>query len=234
MKRILDWLDQSVDNLAKWLNDHISGQHPLAVAGGVMSGTDHRARLPRDRRIGLNIMAMAEKEHKVKKGETVKDIAKKYGIKDWKKELWERQSKKFLKDHPDPDKIEVGDVLVIPEPQAAGVGEHANKGNKDCGFWALCFMSGYPCTRCGGDNGFDGKAIKCPSGTKQGWRWEKCCTDPGGTARSLQFWDCCSEKEKECGGTFCKKYDPNIDWCQGYGEYHCTAVLHLPDKDKTC
>jgi hypothetical protein len=237
MKRFVDWLDQSVDNLAKWLNDNISGQHLLAVAGGVISGVDPAPRLPWDRRIGPNILLMAEKSHQVKKGETVIGIAKKYGIKDWRKDLWDKQSKKFLKDHPDPNLIYVGDVLVIPESEAAGVGKYADKGNTNCNFWALCYMSGYPCTRCGGDNGFDGKALKCPSGTKQGHFWQKCCKDPGGTARYLQFYDCCSKGAASlCGSDskMCANYDLNVDWCTGVGAYNCTAILHSPDKDRVC
>jgi hypothetical protein len=64
---------------------------------------------------------MPDQIHTVKKGETVSGIAKKYGIKDWKKDLWDKQDKKFLKAHPKgPDLIFPGDKMVIPAGGGGG------------------------------------------------------------------------------------------------------------------
>ena len=60
-------------------------------------------------------MAPATKQkHKVVKKETLTGIAKKYGHKDWKK-IWEAPDNKALaKKRKAPEKIEPGDILIIP------------------------------------------------------------------------------------------------------------------------
>lgn len=59
--------------------------------------------------------AVATKQtHKVKKGETLIGIAKKYGHKDWKA-IWKApENKSIASKRKDPEKIEPGDALVIP------------------------------------------------------------------------------------------------------------------------
>jgi LysM repeat protein len=56
--------------------------------------------------------------HVIKKGETLIKIAKQYGIKDWRKGLYEhKDNQAFRKKNPDPETIPPGEKLVIPEPE---------------------------------------------------------------------------------------------------------------------
>jgi hypothetical protein len=58
MERMNAWLDDVAQRLCDWLNNHIPGQHPLAVAGGVMSGSRQCPTLPVDRRVGPEVLLM--------------------------------------------------------------------------------------------------------------------------------------------------------------------------------
>lgn len=74
----------------------------------------------------------AMSEHKVKKGETLSEIAKKHKIKDWKK-LWEaKENKALVKKRKEPQLIQPGDVVIIPgEGDEKGKGSGAGKKESD-------------------------------------------------------------------------------------------------------
>ena len=61
---------------------------------------------------------MAVKKHKVKSGESLSAIAKQYKVKDWRT-IWEAdENQALVKKRKKPEKIQVGDELVIPSGKA--------------------------------------------------------------------------------------------------------------------
>ena len=72
---------------------------------------------------------MAGKKHKVKSGETLGAIAKKYKVKDWRT-IWEAdENAALVKKRKKPEKIQVGDELVIPSGKATpGTASSGKKG----------------------------------------------------------------------------------------------------------
>jgi len=56
--------------------------------------------------------------HVIKKGDTLIKIAKQYGIKDWRKGLYEhKDNQAFKRKNPDPEVLPLGEKLMIPEPE---------------------------------------------------------------------------------------------------------------------
>ncbi len=110
----------------------------------------------------------------------------------------------------------------------------------NCGFWAYCHMSGYPCVRCGGRNylppGDPWGSHRCPSGKILGQFWSGCCRDESGNERLIAFIDCCGKGF--CTGQRCRNWHGAKNWCFfprtgtdwfGPRSYFCTIVAQLQD-----
>ncbi len=112
---------------------------------------------------------------------------------------------------------------------------------KSCNFWAYCNMTGYPCTVCGGTNGFGatgtnprGAGTSCPSGSKVGQYWSGCCQKPGGSIHYVAWLDCGRPTSRVCGPQWCDNYPGVKDWTIGAGKYYCTVSVTIPSKDSIC
>ena len=68
------------------------------------------------------------KKHKVKSGETLSVIAKKYKIKDWKT-IWEApENKDLAKKRKKPESIQAGDTVMIPDASGGSSSSSSSKG----------------------------------------------------------------------------------------------------------